>query len=51
MIANGEDIKCCFPYKECNSIVYKSRKINLRRVVDFFKRKGYNVTIIKGEIP
>ena len=45
MIANGEDIKCCFPYEECNSIEYKSRKINLRRVVDFFKRKGYNVTI------
>lgn len=45
MIGNGEDIKCVFPYDECDSPIYKSHNLNPQNVVDFFKRKGYNVTI------
>lgn len=45
MIANGEDIKCVYPYDECDSPIYKSYYFNPQNVVYFFKRKGYNVTI------
>lgn len=45
LIAKGKKIKCCYPYKECNSTLYKGCRFNPQSVVNFFKRKGYNVTI------
>ena len=45
LIAKGEEIKCCFPYKECDSKLYNGKRFNPQSVVNFFKKKGYNVTL------
>lgn len=47
MKQNGEDIKLCFPFEECESPLYgfDVDNFNPQDVVDFFAEHGYKVTL------
>ena len=45
MIANGDKILSCVPYKQCNSKLYSGKRFNAQSIVKYFNKKGYNVTL------